>query len=464
MKAGKSSRSTPRARSTAKPFWKHQKASLNVYKSQERVLDASDPGTGKTRVALHAWYERRVKGGGCLLVLAPRTLLQAAWGTDLEEYFPEIRYSVARAENREAAFNADADVYITNIDAVKWLAKRPKKFFAKFDTLIVDELTFYKHRTSDRSKAAASIKDHFTYRAGLTGTPNSNSILDVWHQVYLLDDGKRLGTKFFAFRQATCTSEQIGPKAEHVQWIDKPGAEMAVANLLSDISIRHEFEKCMDIPPNQERFMVYEPSPKLMKHYRQMEKEALLILKEKVVNAVNAAVVRNKLLQIASGAVYTGDESYEFLDDGRYEFIVDIAAKRKHSVIFFNWRHQRDGIAKFAKARGVEFEVIDGSVSDKRREEIRKAYQKGFYQTLLLHPDTGAHGLTLTKGTATIWSSPVYRADFLKQGLHRIYRGGQTKRTETIKTEARGTCERRVYERVGEKSGRMTNFLEVLVG
>lgn len=461
MKAGKSARSP---RSTIKPLWKHQKASLKVYESQERVLDASDPGTGKTRVALQAWYNRRLKGGGCLLVLAPRTLLQAAWGTDLEEYFPEVSYSVARAENREDAFKADVDVYITNIDAVKWLAKQSKSFFKKFDSLIIDELTVYKHRTSDRSKAVASIAQYFKYRAGLTGTPNSNTILDVWHQVYILDDGKRLGTKFFAFRNATCNAVQVGPRAEHLQWEDKPGAELGVAHLLSDITIRHEFEKCMDIPPNRERFMVYEPSAKLLKAYRQLEKDTILALKEKVVNAVNAAVLRNKLLQIASGAVYTGDESYEFIDDGRYEFVLDIVAKRKHSVVFFNWKHQRDGLVKYAKARGIEFEVIDGSVSDKRREEIRKAYQQGFFQTLLLHPETGAHGLTLTKGTATVWSSPVYRADFLKQGLHRIYRGGQTLPTETIMTEARGTCERKVYERVGTKSGRMSNFLEVLVG
>lgn len=442
----------------------HQKRSLKTYQQQKRIFDSSDPGTGKTRVALQSWYDRRKKGGGCLLVLAPRTLLSAAWGSDLDEYFPSVTYSIARAENREVAFEVPADVYITNIDAVNWLKKQKAAFFAKFDTLFIDELTFYKHRTSNRSKAAAAIKDHFEYRAGLTGTPNSNSITDVWHQVYLLDDGMRLGTRFFAFRHATCDAMQVGPRAEHLQWEDKPGAELAVANLLSDISIRNEFETCMDIPPNRERFMIYEPSPKLLKMYREMERDAVLALKDKVVNAVNAAVLRNKLLQIASGAIYTGDESYEFIDDGRYEFILDIVAKRKHSVVFFNWRHQRDGLVKFAKARGVEFEFIDGSVSDRRRDEIRTAYQKGFYQTLFLQPETGAHGLTLTKGTATVWSSPVYRADFLKQGLHRIYRGGQTLPTETIKTEARGTCERKVYERVGVKSVRMSNFLEVLLG
>jgi SNF2 family DNA or RNA helicase len=460
MKAGKSSRAL---RAKSKPLWGHQKKSLALYKKSQRVFDTSDPGTGKTRVALQAWYERRLEGGGCLLVLAPKTLMQPAWGNDITEHFPGVLYSIARAENRAEAFSVDADVYITNIDAVKWLAKQKKEFFKRFDTLVIDEMTAFKHRTSDRSKALAVIKDHFEYRAGLTGTPNSNSVTDLWHQIFILDDGKRLGSKFFAFRSAVCSPVQIGPRSEHVKWEDRPGAEMAVATLLSDISIRHEFEKCMDIPPNRERFMVYEPTAKLLKLYRDLEKETIMVLKDKVVSAVNAAVLRNKLLQVASGAVYTGDESYEFLDDGRYEFILDLVNERQHSVVFFNWRHQRDGLVKFAQSRGVEHAVIDGSTPLKRRAEIVEAYQKGFYQTLFLHPETGAHGLTLTKGTATIWSSPVYRADFLKQGLHRVYRGGQTKPTETIKVEAARTVERKVYERVGEKSGRMTNFLEVLV-
>jgi len=101
-------------------------------------------------------------------------------------------------------------------------------------------------------------------------------------------------------------------------------------------------------------------------------------------------------------------------------------------------------------------------VSDKRRETIIKAYQAGFFQTLFLHPQTGAHGLTLTKGTATIWSSPIYQADFLKQGFHRIVRGGQTLKTETLLIEAVGTVEHAVYDRLNQKTKRMVNLLEML--
>jgi SNF2 family DNA or RNA helicase len=110
----------------------------------------------------------------------------------------------------------------------------------------------------------------------------------------------------------------------------------------------------------------------------------------------------------------------------------------------------------------VIHEVIDGNVPQRRRAQIVEAYQAGYYQTLLLHPQTGAHGLTLKRGTATIWASPIYQPDFLKQGMHRIFRGGQTEKTETILIEAKGTVEKLVYERLSEKSGRMQSFLDLL--
>jgi SNF2 family DNA or RNA helicase len=116
------------------------------------------------------------------------------------------------------------------------------------------------------------------------------------------------------------------------------------------------------------------------------------------------------------------------------------------------------------KRRKLSYAYIDGTVPIKRREAIVDQYQAGFFQTLLLHPQTGAHGLTLTKGTATIWASPIYQPDFLKQGKHRIWRGGQKKKTETILIEAEDTIEGFVYNRLNEKNTRMLNLLEILRG
>lgn len=445
-----------------KPPWKHQRVTRKLLNKEPRVFDMSDPGTGKTRVHLEAWAARRKKGGGTLLVIAPKTLLKSAWGNEIEEYISKHTYSIARATNRDKAFKESVDIYITNTDAVKWLAKQKIQFFRSFDSIIIDEITTFKHRTSQRSKAAKSITKYFEYRAGLTGTPNPLSITDLWHQAYLLDDGHRLGDSFFKFRNATQTATQVGPMRNMIKWDDKPGAEFAVAGLLQDITVRHKFAECMDIPPNHTQEVKYYLPKKLMAMYRKLEDTTILRLKKEKVNAVNAAVLRNKLLQLASGAVYTSENKYEVIDDARYDLISDLIEARQHSICFYNWKHQKEQLLRYAKKRGIEHEFIDGTVPDRRREEIVAAYQEGAFQTLYLHPQTGAHGLTLTKGTATIWSSPIYQADFLKQGLHRIYRGGQTFKTETILVKAVGTVEQAVYDRLNQKTKRMVNLLEML--
>jgi superfamily II DNA or RNA helicase len=158
------------------PLFDHQKWTKELLKKSERVLDASDPGTGKTRAALEAFSERRKKGGGKALIIAPKSLLQSSWGDDIDDFGIPITYICAYANNRAEAFAIDADTYITNTDAVKWLAKQPAQFFKDFDTLIIDEIHYFKHRTSQRSKSINKIKKYFKYREGMTGTPNSNTI------------------------------------------------------------------------------------------------------------------------------------------------------------------------------------------------------------------------------------------------------------------------------------------------
>lgn len=447
------------------PRWPHQNATLEKARQVPTLLDLSCPGTGKTRSHLEAFAERRRAGGRAALVVAPKSLLRPAWYDDAMKYCPDMFCSIAYAENRQAAFDVDADIYVTNSDAVKWLAEQRSSFFKKFDTLIIDELIAFKHRTSQRSKAIASFFQKFDYRVGLNGTFTAGHILDVWHQTYLIDGGERLGNDFYRFRGAVCTPVQVGPKKEHVEWQEKEGASEAVAGLLADITVRHQFDEVMDIPPNYTRTVEYYPSDKLMKKYQQMETQAILELENADVEAVNAAVLRNKLLQIASGAVYgnhEGEGQYHLLDTSRYQLIVDLALEVQHAVIFFNWSHQKEEIAKEAKKQKVPFEVIDGKVPVKKRSNIVQRYQNGEYRFLLLHPQTGAHGLTLTKGTRTIWASPIYQPDFLKQGLHRIWRGGQTQKTETILVEAAGTVESIVYAKLSDKNAKMVNLMDML--
>lgn len=448
------------------PLFAHQIETVDFLSYTPRVFDMSDPGTGKTRAHLEDFWRRRKAGGGKGLVIAPKSILQVAWGDDVIKFVPGLRCSIAYAQNREKAFRMEADIYITNHDAVKWLTNKncplPKDYWDDFDILIIDESTAFKHNTSQRSKALRKLAVNFPIRRGLTGTPNSNSITDVHHQMLLLDDGERLGSSFWRFRNEVCEPVQVGPSVKHVKWTDRPGAEGAVFDLIRDMSIRHKLEECIDIPPNHQWDQVFDLPPKLMQRYQEMLNFAVTESESgKKISAVYASSLNQKLLQIASGAVYTGFNDYVELDDSRASLILDLVEERPHSIVVFIWKHQRDQLLRLAKKRGVTHFLIDGSVtSDKKRAEAVRDFQAGNLQAGFIHPASAAHGLTLTRGVATIMASPTHNAEHWKQVFHRIYRASQTHKTETIHVRGRGTIDEEVYEdKLGPKLDSMTLFL-----
>lgn len=462
-----------------KPF-KHQALSLKHDEKTPEVFDCSDPGTGKTAVRIWAYAKRRRAGkAGKLLVVATKSLLRSVWYNDFKKFAPDMKVVVSTAGKHEDAFAQAADVYVINHDAVKWLAKKNKKFFTDFTDLAVDESTAFKHHTSQRSRAMAKIAQHFKRRAAMTGTPNGNSITDVWHQMVIVDGGKRLGKSFYAFRNAVCEPVQKGRNVNAVEWVDREGAEEAVFAMLTDVVIRHKFEDCVDIPENHQYPVPYQLTPVQMKAYLEMQDKAVaeiygdplalekIRLGQKIkpkdhISAINAAAVTTKLLQIASGAVYSGmGEEYHLIDDTRYGMILDLVEAREHSLVFFYWKHQRDMLLKEADKRGITYALIDGSVPERERDQIVTNYQRGAYRTVFAHPKSAAHGLTLTRGTATIWSGPTYDLEIFKQGSRRQYRIGQKQKTENIVVLAEDTIEQKVYEHMLAKDARMTKLLDL---
>lgn len=446
-------------------LWPHQKKTLKLYQKTPLVFDISDAGTGKSRAALEAFKARRRSGGGRALIVAPKTLLDAAWGAEIDKFTPELKYRIAYATNRLQAFSEPVDVYITNTDAVKWLAEQPDAFFKTFDTLIIDECSSFKHRQSKRSKAMKKISKHFKYRALLSATPTSKSVTELWHQALILDGGQRLGKSFMKFRDAVCEPEYTHPyNTQFVKWHDKPKAYHSVARILSDVTVRHEFHDAMkDVPENTEHMVYFTIPPKLMNAYVKLKEEALLRLEEGDVDAVNAAVLRGKLLQLTSGSVYGTDKTV-VIDAGRTELIVQLVMERKHSIVFYNWNHQREALVKELTKQKVPFAEITSSTKGSDRGKIVAQYQAGEYQTMLMHPQTGAHGLTLTRGTATIWCSPTDRPDLLLQGKHRVLRGGQTEVTENVMVCARGTLEEGVYAQTNKQRDDAAALMELLRG
>lgn len=444
-------------------LFEHQAKAIEAFTTIERGLDFSDPGTGKTRVQIELIAKRRAEGGKCSLIIAPKSLLESAWQEDFNKFAPHLETITCHAYKRDQRFAATADVYITNTDAVRWLAKQKPSFFRKFDTLVLDESSAFKHRTSLRSRCLKKIAKYFKYRYALTGTPNSNSILDVWHQVLVVDDGERLGRSFMAYRNSVATPVQVGPQPNMVKWEDKPGASAAVGDLLSDITVRFVFEECHDIPANHMYRRSYTPSPSQLQAYSDMEKYAIIeVSQDEVINAVNAAALVTKLLQISSGAVYDESGNVVHIEDDRYQLITDLVAARDHSLVFFNWKHQAEALEKHFKQAGITCARIDGTVKSPERARIVKEFQDGYYQALLAHPQSSAHGLTLTKATTTIWASPTYNLEFFLQGNRRIYRAGQTRKTETILICAKNTMEADVYEKLNAKDAKQLDFLGIV--
>lgn len=444
------------------PAFTHQEQTTRKILAAKRVFDQSDPGTGKTRSNLDAISSVAARGGRAL-VFAPKAILEPSWATDARKFTPHLSVAVAHAANRRKALALRADLTITNHDAARGLANDPGllELLDGVDYICLDESTAFKNPSSDRSKSMGRLMAILQpeYRVLSTGTPNPNGLLDLWNQVFLLDNGERLGTSFWKFRNTVCESAQQSANPAHVKWVAKEGALEAVADLISDLVVRHKLEDCIDIPEHTVRPVEFTLTPKHRRAYEDLQKFALLEAGEGTISAVNAAVLAQKLLQLASGAVYNDKATAQTFATERYELVAELAAEVPQAVIAFAWRHQKENLLKALKKHGRRVGVIDGTTKAKDLPQIVDAYQRGELTDILAHPASASHGLTLTAGHRTIWTSPYRDAERFQQFNRRIYRNGQTKRTETILVTATDTLESRAYEQLHGKVSDMDLLL-----
>ena len=359
--------------------------------------------------------------------------------------------------------SAGVDVVITNHDAVKWLLK-PENIglLHDFDAIAVDEVTAYKNPNSARSRAIRDLVDCFDYRIMMSGTITPNSVTDIWHPVVLLDDGERLGRTFYGFRLQVCTPQQVGPNPNQVKWNDNPGAQDMVAAKIHDITIRFRFQDCIDIPEHSKQMMYIDLPTQLQAQYEQLRDQALLEAENgALINAVHAGAKYQKLLQLCSGVVYDEDGKDVVFSTDRSQLVMDLVSERDHSVVAFNWKHQKNELLKLADKMKLPYAVIDGETKQADRDRAVEDFQAGKLRVIFAHPASAGHGLTLTRGCATIWASPTNRSELFSQFNSRIYRAGQKRKTETITIAARGTFEESAYETLGGKLDAMDELLDI---
>ena len=365
---------------------------------------------------------------------------------------------MAFAKNRLKAFNSNSDIVITNHDAVKWIAKNPAVLDG-FDTICIDEFTAFKNKDSQRSKAMAKVANHFEYRIAMSGTPNSNTILDIWHPTFLIDDGERLGVRFYSFRSAVCQPQFNG--FANV-WIDRPDAQEIVASALFDINIRFSLEECIDMPQQVVSTRYVTLNDKTMAAYSTLAEDSVLYTPQGTINAVHAGAKVKKLLQLCTGAVYDEHGNAQGIHAERYDLVMQLVQERKHCLVAFNWQHERNHLVELAEKQSIKYGVIDGSTPANKRKDIVDRMQAGQLQVVFAHPQSAGHGLTMTKATTVIWASPTYNAEHYQQFNRRIYRAGQTQRTEVIRIAAERTWEPDVYEKLETKLSRMDELLGIL--
>jgi len=446
-------------------LFEHQKKSIERYNRSPHILNFSDAGTGKTAAWIR-WFEEARKGmkNNRGIVFAPLSILTAAWANDVATFAPDLRVQVVTAKDRRDTFKADADLFVTNHDMIRAIAKEPNLLPDKLGFLNVDESTAFKNPKAARAKAMYRHTRHVEHRTIMTATPRPQGIQDLFQQVLIADDGERLGQNYYRFLNSVCEPEQVGAHRQAVQWIEKTGASDAVADLLDDITIRHKLEECIDMP---ERVYVKMPLELSTKHRAAYDELKAFMLIETAngsrINAIHAGALRQKLLQMLSGAVYDEERLVQTFSTERYNLVADLVETRPASLVAYEWKHQMTALSTEFKKRGIKHAVIDSSVPKLAdRTEIVRKFQAGELQAIIAHPRSAGHGLTLTRAVTVIWPSPTSSSELWTQFNARIYRAGQDKRTEVIMLHAVDTAEDRVYDNLTYRVSQEEDFLTLV--
>jgi SNF2 family DNA or RNA helicase len=349
-------------------------------------------------------------------VIAPKRVAEDTWSREHDkwEHLAGLKISkvLGTAGQRKAALEADADIYIINRENVCWLCDNYKW---DFDTVIIDELSSFKSNKAQRFKALKKVRPKISRIVGLTGTPAPNGLLDLWPQMNILDMGERLGRFIGGYRERFFLPDKRNRDIIY-SYKPKAGAEEKIYALISDICISMKAIDYLQMPEYLSSNVVVEMSEKEKKLYSGLENDMVLSVGEDELDAVNAAALSNKLLQMANGAVYGEDKKVLSIHDRKLDALEDLieAANGKPVLVAYWFKHDRERI----KAR---FSVRDIDTA----EDIAD-WNDGKIPVALIHPASAGHGLNLQEGGSTIiWFSLTWSLELYQQLNARLWRQGQ---------------------------------------
>lgn len=419
-----------------------------------------DMGLGKTASTLSALTQLMYDSFEVTraLIIAPKRVAATTWPDEIQKWghTRHLPYALATgtAKERKKALNQRAPITIINRENIVWLVDQYGVKNWPFDTVIIDELSSFKTGKTKRFRALRSVRPKIRRIIGLTGTPAPNSLIDLWAEYRLLDEGKRLGRGITKYRN-TYFDPGKRNQTQIFTYTPKPGAEKAIYSLIGDMTISMKTADHLTLPPLTTTQTNVRMSETEYAKYQRFQDELVLQLDGQTLTASNAGVLAGKLSQLASGAIYAGDDGqYEQLHQRKLDALEDIieAANGQPVLIAYWFKHDRDRIKdRFPSAIDLTDEA-----------QIR-AWNSREIQIGLIHPASAGHGLNLQKGGShLVWFSLTWSLELYQQANARLYRQGQKDPVVIQHIVTEGTIDQRVMSALTTKATTQNQLIEAV--
>lgn len=396
-----------------------------------------------------------------VLVIAPFRVARDTWPEELRkwEHLSDLRFSVAvgTEAERKAALMAKADIYILNRENSSWLIEESGLPF-DFDTLVVDELSSFKNHQTKRFRSLMKVRPKVKRIIGLTGTPSSNGLMDLWAEFRLLDMGQRLGRFIRQYR-----ADYFVPDKRNGQVIfsykPQPFAEGRIYAKIADITISMKSTDHLPMPELVSSEYTVLLSDSERERYEEMKRDLILQLPDGEVTAANAAALSGKLCQMANGAVYGDDGEVNHIHDRKLDALEDIieAANGKPLLIAYWFKHDLERMVARLKTRHIPFSKLDTADSIRR-------WNNGELPVALIHPASAGHGLNLQSGGChLVWFGLTWSLELCQQTNARLWRQGQQSETVVVQhIVTKGTIDERILKALSEKDRTQTALIDAV--
>ena len=436
----------------------YQEYATNKILSQAAVGLFLEMGLGKTVSTLTAidqllynYFEVQK-----VLVIAPLRVAQTTWPDEIKKWRHLKHLKISRVlgteKQRLAALQIKADIWIINRENVEWLVDLYGKSWP-FDMVVIDELSSFKSSKAKRFKALRKVRPAIKRIVGLTGTPAPNGLIDLWPQVYLLDQGERLSKTLTGYR-----SRYFDPGKRNrtvvFSWEPKPGAEEAIYSKLEELCVSMAANDWLQMPERIDREIKVQLPDAARIEYKRLERDLLLPFVEGDITADTRAILSNKLLQLANGAVYNEFGQVQEIHQSKLEALEDVleAANGQPVLVFYNYKHDLARIQQhIPAARALETE-----------KDIEK-WNQGKIPVLLAHPASAGHGLNLQAGgNIIIWFGLTWSLELYQQANARLHRQGQEKSVIVHHLMSEDTIDEDVMRVLTSKDASQSALLEAI--